>query len=70
MQSLDSVRAFAKEICQTESKVDILVNNAGISGDHKHLTKDGLNPVMQTNLFGPFLLTHLLIGKFGKFKYF
>ncbi|CAG9765392.1 unnamed protein product [Ceutorhynchus assimilis] len=59
LKSFESVRNFAKEIYKTESKIDILVNNAGVAAD-TGLSGDGLDPVVQTNLFGPFLLTHLL----------
>lgn len=60
--SLDSVRAFAKDINKAEERLDILVNNAGIAGFEYQLTSDGLSLTMQINHFGPFLLTYLLIG--------
>ncbi|KAF2897600.1 hypothetical protein ILUMI_08569 [Ignelater luminosus] len=60
LSSLASVRAFAKEINETETRLDILVNNAGLGGMEHQLTADGLSLIMQSNHFGPFLLTHLL----------
>lgn len=65
--SFKSIREFAKDINETEERLDILVNNAGmgISG-MKTYTEDGLHEVMQTNHFGPFLLTHLLVDKMKK----
>ncbi|XP_045475010.1 uncharacterized protein LOC123680931 [Harmonia axyridis] len=56
-----SVRKFAEEIKTEESKIDYLVNNAGIGYTEDKTTDDGLDPVMQCNYFGHFLLTHLLI---------
>lgn len=64
--SLDIVRAFAKDILETEKRLDILVNNAGTTGLGRKLTKDGLLPGMQVNYFGPFLLTNLLLGLLKK----
>lgn len=61
--SLDSVRAFAKDINENEKRLDILVNNAGTADAGKPVSKDGLELIMQTNYFSSFLLTVLLIGK-------
>ncbi|GJQ85484.1 hypothetical protein Trydic_g23074 [Trypoxylus dichotomus] len=66
MTCLSSVRAFAKEINETEERIDILVNNAGAAGLGNHLTKDELQITLQVNHISPFLLTHLLIGKIKK----
>lgn len=62
LSSLTSVRKFAKEINEEEPRLDILINNAGASGLGDQITEDGLQIGMQVNHFGPFLLTHLLIG--------
>ncbi|KAF2887869.1 hypothetical protein ILUMI_18304, partial [Ignelater luminosus] len=59
--SLASVRAFARQIKETEDRLDILVNNAGVFGVANVTTDDGLNLSMHTNYFGPTLLTLLLI---------
>lgn len=66
--SLESVRAFAKDVNATEERLDILVNNAGAAGLGEHITKDGLELVMQINYFSSFLLTILLIGEWLFFK--
>lgn len=63
LASLQSVRNFASGILKTEAKLDILINNAGCAGSTKKLTEDGLEYQMQTNHFGHFLLTNLLLGK-------
>ncbi|XP_075971779.1 retinol dehydrogenase 11-like [Anticarsia gemmatalis] len=61
LASLASVRAFADDIIKTEKRVDILVNNAAIYDVDNIKTEDGLSFAMQTNHFGPFLLTSLLL---------
>lgn len=62
LESLDSIRDFAKDLKITEKKLDILINNAGVGGMLHRYTEDLLQVEMQINHFGPFLLTHLLIG--------
>jgi retinol dehydrogenase 12 len=64
LASFDSVRRFAADIIQTESQIHVLINNAGVSSPFKkELTKDGIELQMQSNHFGHFLLTNLLLGK-------
>lgn len=64
LASLSSVRRFATSILESESRLDILINNAGVAGQaEKQLTEDGLEYRMQSNYFGHFLLTNLLLGK-------
>ncbi|XP_017769533.1 PREDICTED: retinol dehydrogenase 14-like [Nicrophorus vespilloides] len=64
--SLASIRRFAQELNEEEEKIDILINNSGSSGFGNKFTEDGLHLGMQINHFGPFLLTHLLIGLLKK----
>lgn len=61
LSSLASVRAFADDIIKTEKQLDILVNNAGVYEVDNLKTEDGLSLAVQTNHFGPFLLTCLLL---------
>lgn len=64
LSSLKSVREFAADVNNTESRLDVLIHNAGMANTfRKQKTEDGLEITMATNQFGPFLLTHLLIGK-------
>jgi NAD(P)-dependent dehydrogenase (short-subunit alcohol dehydrogenase family) len=63
LASLASIRKFANNIIDTETKVDILINNAGATGLGNKRTADNLQIGMQVNHFGPFLLTCLLVGK-------
>jgi len=67
LASLTSVRKFAAGILESESRLDILINNAGVAGQaEKQLTEDGLEYRMQSNYFGHFLLTNLLLGLLKK----
>ncbi|KAK9751990.1 short chain dehydrogenase [Popillia japonica] len=61
LSSQKSIREFAKDINQTESRLDVLIHNAGTAELRSKTTEDGLELTMATNHFGPFLLTHLLI---------
>ncbi|XP_045764298.1 retinol dehydrogenase 11-like [Maniola jurtina] len=62
LSSIQSVRKFTDEIIESEEKLHILVNNAGVYNMAKeYVTQDGMSVTMQTNYFGPFLLTLLLI---------
>ncbi len=66
LASLASVRKCAAAIIKNEPKLHILINNAGCSEVEKKFTKDGLDNTMQTNHFGHFLLTNLLLGMICK----
>lgn len=62
LSSQKSIREFAADILKTESRLDVLIHNAGTAESRTKVTEDGLELTMATNHFGPFLLTHLLIG--------
>ncbi|XP_077995638.1 retinol dehydrogenase 12-like [Glandiceps talaboti] len=62
LASLQSVRYFAQEFCNSEERLDILINNAGLLKDHE-LTEDGYDIVFSSNYLGHFLLTNLLMDK-------
>jgi len=66
LASLSSVRKFAAEVLESESRLDILINNAGCVTLKKNITEDGLEYQMQSNYFGHFLLTNLLLGLLKK----
>ena len=60
--SLRSVRAFARDINNTEERLDILVNNARVFNlPELTKTEDGFETTMGVNHFGHFLLTNLLL---------
>lgn len=60
ISSVDSIRKFCEEVKQSEEKIDILIHNAGLL-DFNSYTDDKKPKILATNLYGPFLLTHLLI---------
>lgn len=64
LSSQKSIREFAADVLRTEQRLDVLIHNAGTAETRKKVTEDGLEMTMATNHFGPFLLTHLLIGKY------
>lgn len=61
ISDLSSVRNFASSFKSKYNRLDILINNAGIISVKRKLTRDGLESIMATNYFGPFLLTNLLL---------
>jgi retinol dehydrogenase 14 len=61
--SFDSVREFCKGILASESHLDVLIHNAGCADTFKkHVSPDGIELTLATNHYGPFLMTHLLMG--------
>ena len=60
LDSLDSVRAAAKEILAQTDKINILVNNAGVMATPEGRTKDGFETQFGTNHLAHFLLFRLL----------
>jgi NAD(P)-dependent dehydrogenase (short-subunit alcohol dehydrogenase family) len=60
VSSLKSIREFVADIKATETKIDILIHNAGIAPKRK-LTDEKIPLTYATNLYGPYLLTVLLI---------
>jgi NAD(P)-dependent dehydrogenase (short-subunit alcohol dehydrogenase family) len=41
LSSLSSIRQFAKEVSERESRIDILINNAGVMNCPEWKTEDG-----------------------------
>jgi NAD(P)-dependent dehydrogenase (short-subunit alcohol dehydrogenase family) len=58
--SLDSVRAFAKEVAARHGRLNVLINNAGVMACPLARTADGWESQFATNHLGHFLLTSLL----------
>jgi NAD(P)-dependent dehydrogenase (short-subunit alcohol dehydrogenase family) len=52
LSSLASVRKFAEDIYEQESKIDILINNAGIMMCPKSKTEYGFEMQFQVNYLG------------------
>lgn len=66
LSSMQSVRQFARETYEQESRLDILINNAAVSSMPKNITEEGLEFSYATNYVGPFLLTNLLLDLLKK----
>ncbi|XP_015907101.2 retinol dehydrogenase 11 [Parasteatoda tepidariorum] len=66
LSSFASVRKCAEEVLKNEKELHVLINNAGISGIPRRLSEDGCEVLMQTNHFGHFLLTLLLLDLLKK----
>lgn len=67
LSSFASIREFAADINNTETKLDVLIHNAGYAETFKkNLSVDGIELTMATNHYGPFLLTHLLVDLMKK----
>lgn len=67
LASFKSVREFAKDINQSEPRLDVLINNAGMTNyKDETVTEDGCEMTFQSNYFGHFLLTLLLLGLLKK----
>lgn len=60
LDSLDSIRAGAKDILSKTDKIHILVNNAGVMATPEGRTKDGFETQFGTNHVAHFLLFQLL----------
>lgn len=60
LSSMSSVRAAAREINRAGGHIDALLNVAATFVKGYHKTSDGLELMLATNYFGPFLLTNLL----------
>ncbi|XP_059208685.1 dehydrogenase/reductase SDR family member 13-like [Centropristis striata] len=61
LASLKSVRSFAADFLQSESRLDLLINNAGLMNSGK--TEDGFGMIFGVNHLGHFLLTVLLLDR-------
>ncbi|KAF5274028.1 hypothetical protein FQA39_LY01143 [Lamprigera yunnana] len=61
LSCFQSVREFAADIVQTETRLNVLIHAASVFPGKNLRTEDGFDVAMATNLLGPFLLTHLLI---------
>lgn len=61
--SLESVRAFCKEVHDQFDKIDILINNAGVFVplEKQMKTEDGFEFNFGVNHLGHFLMTNLLL---------
>ena len=68
LNSLQSVRDFAKAFAEKFNQLDLLIENAGIMIPPFSKTKDGFESQMGVNYFSHFLLTNLLFPILNKTK--
>lgn len=68
LNSLASVRLFAKSFCNQHSQLHFLIENAGIMIPPYVKTEDGFESQMGVNYFSHFLLTNLLMPILKKTK--
>jgi len=66
LSSFTSIRKFAKEVLEEESRIDILINNAGVMYCPYTETEDGFETQFGVNHLGHFLLTNLLLDRIKK----
>lgn len=67
LSSFASIREFAEDINKTEERLDVLIHNAGYAETFKkQRSVDDIEMTMETNHYGPFLLTHLLVDLLKK----
>jgi NAD(P)-dependent dehydrogenase (short-subunit alcohol dehydrogenase family) len=66
LNSLKSVRSFAKSFCDKHNHLNLLIENAGIMIPPFAKTEDGFESQMGVNYFSHFLLTNLLMPLLNK----
>ena len=68
MSSFNSIRTFCSEYKRKYDKVDILIHNAAYlnHGEKYQLSPDQIELTFATNVFGPFLMTNLLLDHLKK----
>lgn len=62
MGDLDQVRAAASDVRANHATLDVLVHNAGALTAQRHTSPQGIEATVASQVVGPFLLTHLLLG--------
>lgn len=60
------MKAFAKQVNETQEQLDTLVNNAGLAGFYHSTSKDGCEVIFQVNYLRHFLLGLLEMEKLKK----
>ncbi len=65
MGELDDVRALADELLTKHPTIDVLVHNAGALAAERRENSAGIEATVASQVFGPFLLTSLLLERLG-----
>jgi len=66
MGELDAVRALADELLAKHPTIDVLVHNAGALTANRRENSAGIEATVASQVFGPFLLTSLLLESIGR----
>lgn len=67
LSSFTSIREFASKVLKEETRIDILIHNAAHVGVFKkNKSIEDIELTMTINVYGPFLLTHLLMDLMKK----
>ena len=61
--SLEDVRALARDVLDNHPRLHLLDNNAGVFEPERHVTTDGFERTFQVNVLAPYLLTGLLLPR-------
>ncbi|MFT4861619.1 MAG: NAD(P)-dependent dehydrogenase (short-subunit alcohol dehydrogenase family) [Pseudohongiellaceae bacterium] len=61
LADIDSVKAYAKSVIDSEAKIDLLINNAGIMACPEALVGNGWESQFGVNHIGHFVLTNALL---------
>ena len=61
--SLDDVRALARDVLDNHPRLHLLDNNAGVFEPSRHVTNDGFERTFQVNVLAPYLLTGMLLPR-------
>ncbi|HNJ98358.1 MAG TPA: SDR family NAD(P)-dependent oxidoreductase [Ilumatobacteraceae bacterium] len=63
MGDLAQVRRLADEVLARHDRVDVLIHNAGALTAERHVSPDGTEATVASQVVGPFLLTSLLLDR-------
>jgi len=63
MGDLDQVRELADRVLAEHDRLDVLIHNAGALTPERHVTADGTEATVASQVVGPFLLTTLLLDR-------
>ncbi len=63
MGDLGAVRDLARHVLAEHDRLDVLIHNAGALTAQRHVTSDGIEATVASQVVGPFLLTTLLLDR-------
>ncbi len=66
MGELDQVRALADHMLTSHDRLDAVIHNAGALSAERTLTSAGSEATVASQVYGPFLLTHLLLDRLAE----